>query len=367
MNDQPSQQVSRRRFLNTAAAGAAVTLATPTILTAKKTDGATIVGSGEYQYEVHHKWPQLPEKFNWQTTHNVAFDSEGLLYVIHEGIDDKSGHPSIFVFDQEGTYVRSFGTEFQGGGHGIEVRNEGGQDFVYVCAYKHQHSFAKLDTAGEIVWRKGAPMESGVYLEGEDKFPGSGKWGRDRFMPTNIAFLDDGGFFLADGYGAFRVHRYDKDANWVSSFGQPTDKEHKGDGYFNLPHGVWIDGRGEEQLVVVADRVMKRLQWFSFDGEHRKTLDGFILPANVDTRGELMLVPDLSSRVTLLDKDNQVIAQLGNGLDDQGNVKAKRDDEATWQNGEFVHPHDACFDREGNIFVAEWVQRGRVTKLRKLS
>ena len=37
-----------------------------------------------------------------------------------------------------------------------------------------------------------------------------------------------------------------------------------------------------------------------------------------------------------------------------------------WQDGVFVHPHDACFDPEGNVFVAEWVQTGRVTKLTRL-
>ncbi len=361
---------SRRDFMATAAAGSAAALTAPNIVTAKKTDGPTIVGTGEHQYEVHHMWPQLPEKFAWQTTHNVAFDSEGLLYVIHEGrSEEKPEHEdTIFVFDDEGKYVRSFGGEFIDGGHGIEIRNEKGQDFLYVCAYLEQRSIAKLDTKGEIVWRKGAPMESGFYVDGEDQFPRKDNpWGRDRFLPTNIAFLDDGGFLLADGYGAWRIHRYDQDANWVSSFGKPSDDDHQGDGYFNLPHGIWIDDRGEEPLVVVADRVLKRLQWFSLAGEHRKTMDGFILPANIDTQGELMVVPDLSARVTLLDKSNNVIAQLGNGMDSDGNIKARRDQETTWADGEFIHPHDACFDAAGNIFVAEWVQRGRVTKLRKLS
>ena len=32
--------------------------------------------------------------------------------------------------------------------------------------------------------------------------------------------------------------------------------------------------------------------------------------------------------------------------------------------GKFVAPHGACFDHEGNIFVVEWVEVGRVTKLR---
>lgn len=370
MKKRSTEQYSRRQFMGTTATTAALALAAPTIVTAKKTDSPVIVGTGAHKYEVQHMWPQLPDKFMWQTTHNVAFDSDGLLYVIHEGRGEENPEhkDTIFVFDEDGKYVRSFGGEFIGGGHGIEIRNEGGQDFLYVCAYQEQRSFAKLDTKGEIVWRKGAPMESGFYADGEDQFPREDSpWGRNRFLPTNIAFLDDGGFFLADGYGAWRMHRYDKDANYVSSFGKPADKKNQGDGYFHLPHGIWIDARGDEKLVVVADRVMKRLQWFTLEGEHRKTMDGFILPANIDTYEDLMLVPDLSSRVTLLDKDNNVISQLGNGLDDKGNVKANRGKESTWVDGEFVHPHDACFDAQGNIFVAEWVQRGRVTKLRKLS
>jgi len=34
--------------------------------------------------------------------------------------------------------------------------------------------------------------------------------------------------------------------------------------------------------------------------------------------------------------------------------------------GKFVAPHGACFDHKGNIFVVEWVEVGRVTKLRKV-
>ena len=34
--------------------------------------------------------------------------------------------------------------------------------------------------------------------------------------------------------------------------------------------------------------------------------------------------------------------------------------------GKFIAPHGACFDHHGNIFVVEWVEVGRVTKLRKV-
>jgi hypothetical protein len=38
-----------------------------------------------------------------------------------------------------------------------------------------------------------------------------------------------------------------------------------------------------------------------------------------------------------------------------------------WPAGKFIHPHDACFDKDGNIFVTEWVGTGRVSFLRHVS
>lgn len=366
---------SRRQFVKTTLGATAATLAVPAIVTAAKTDSRVTVGSGDHQYEVEHNFPQLPDKYKWMTTHNVAFDSDGLLYVIHEGKFDLKDHPTIFVFDPTGKFVRAFGEQFNGGGHGLEVRNENGQDFLYVCAYQQQRSFAKLDTKGEQVWRKGAPMESGRYAEGEDKFPRAkddNPWDRNRFIPTNIAFLPDGGFYVIDGYGGFCAHRYDAEANWLSTFGAVGELAERQDGTFKLPHGIWIDSRGEEPLIVVADREFDRLQWFTLDGEHRTTLDGFLLPANVDIHGEVMVVPELVARTTLLDKDNHVIAHLGTDSERIQKDKADtggfsiRTDEAKWLPGKFIHPHDACFDADGNIFVAEWVATGRVSKLTRV-
>ena len=360
----PRHRLSRRKFI-AAAAGTAAVIAAPTILTAAKTDKALVVGEGDYRYEVIHEWPQLPDKFTWQTTHNVAVDKAGCLYVIHEGHEDKKDHPSIFVFDPEGKYIRSFGEQFQGGGHGIEVREEGGQEFLYVCAYQMKKTFAKLDLKGETVWQKYAPMDAGVYAAGEDKKPEK-VWGRDRFMPTNFAFLDDGGFLLADGYGAFYIHRYDKEGNWVSCFGGPGD----GKGKFNTPHGIWVDRRaGREPTIVVCDRAHHTLQTFTMDGKYLETLTGYGLPANAETHKNLLVVPELHARVTLLDEKNEVVARLG---DDVARVTAKdggqiRGNKELWQNGKFVHPHDACFGADGSIFVAEWVGTGRISKLRHVS
>jgi hypothetical protein len=356
--------ITRRRFLATTAAA----LAAPHIVTAQKSPQPLVIGTGEHRYEVQHHWPQLPDKYSWQTTHNVATDREGFLYVIHEGRENLPDHPSIFVFDAEGKFVRAFGQQFQGGGHGLEVRTEGKDQFLWVTGYQQVKAFAKLTLTGEVVWQKRAPMDSKLYPEGEDTRPVK-RWGRDAFMPTNFAFLPDGGFFLADGYGSFRIHRYDKDGRWLSMFGEPG----KENGQFNTPHGLWIDARpGREPSLVVADRANKRLQWFTFEGKHLKTLDGFILPANIDARGDVLLVPDLSARITLLGKDDQVITHLGEDPDWRAQVlkdgmKLRSDEKGEgWVSGKFLHPHDACFDAAGNIFVAEWVHTGRITRLRKL-
>ncbi len=209
-------------------------------------------------------------------------------------------------------------------------------------------------------------MESGIYAGGEATKPEK-IWGRDRFMPTNFAFLPDGGFFLADGYGAHTVHRYDASGEWLQMIGLSG----KADGQFNLPHGLWIDDRNaDEPLLVVADRANARLQWFDLEGKHVRTMNEFILPANVDCRGDLLLVPDLSARITLLDGENRMI-HLGEDPAWREQVlkdnKAMRKTPGGWVSGKFVHPHDACFDGDGNIFVAEWVDTGRVSKLRKIS
>ena len=145
---------NRRQFINSTSASASAVLAFPQLLLANKNSKQIIIGEGEHLYEVQHDFAQLPDKYTWQTTHNVAVDAEGLLYVIHEGRENMKDHPSIFVFNNTGKFIRAFGSQFQGGGHGIEVRKEGKEQYLYVCAYQNVKAFAKLTLKGETVWEK---------------------------------------------------------------------------------------------------------------------------------------------------------------------------------------------------------------------
>ncbi|MFN9369925.1 MAG: hypothetical protein ACK6CT_14360, partial [Planctomycetia bacterium] len=124
-------RLARRGFV-AAATGSLAALASPASARARRLGTETIVGDGAHRYRVHHHFPRLPDRFTWQTTHGVALDAAGNLYVIHEGRKDRKDHPAIFVFDPQGTFIKAFGAQFQGGGHGIEVRKEAAGEFLYV-------------------------------------------------------------------------------------------------------------------------------------------------------------------------------------------------------------------------------------------
>ncbi len=77
-------------------------------------------------------------------------------------------------------------------------------------------------------------------------------------------------------------------------------------------------------------------------------------------------MPELRAQVSLLDKNNQVVARLGSDAGRLDEIKGLRTKPDQWLPGKFVHPHDACFDPAGNIYVAERVSTGRITKLEKV-
>lgn len=348
----------RREFLQTTtAAGAALLAASsgPYFLNAEDKAGTKkpIVGVGEHRYECIHGWGKLPDSLKWQTTHGVTLDADGFVYIKHQG------HPgaaldTIVVFDGDGKFVRSFGKGYHPGGHGIDVRKEGGEEFLYLCDVNHRQVI-KTNLRGEEVWKMSFPKEAGVYQKVE------------QFSPTNVAFGPDGGFYVADGYGSSYIHQYDKDAKWVRTWGGAG----KEPGKMQTPHGIWLDDRpGRKPSLVVADRANARLQYFSLDGKHLGFVNDLLFPAHFDIRGEVLLVPDLHARVSLFDKDNKPIVHLGDDVEWRKEVLdgfKVRADEKRWKPGKFVHPHDACFDKDGNIFVVEWVQTGRVTLLKKLA
>lgn len=355
-NSTPDTDASRRTFLKTVGAGALASTAAPAFLYASDKSGTknVVIGDGDHRYECIHGWGQLPENIKWGETHGVAVDEAGLIYIKHRSHTPEPVD-AIIVFDPDGKYVHSFGKEYHGGGHGIEIRKEGGEEFLYLCDVKNK-IVVKTTLKGEQIWKLCYPLEPQLYQK------------VSQFSPTNVAFNPDGGFYVADGYGSHYIHQYDAGAKWIRSWGGTGDEA----GKMKTPHGIMLDNRpGRDVSLVVADRANARLQYFTLDGQHLGFVKDVSFPAHFDIRGTELLVPDLHARVSIFDKDNKVIVHLGYDpewtkavLD--GPFKMRTQPER-WENGKFIHPHDACYDKAGNIFVVEWVPTGRVTMLKKVS
>ncbi|MFM8213695.1 MAG: hypothetical protein ACKN82_03525, partial [Pirellula sp.] len=116
-----SGQSSRRCFLKSAAVssmaigGASIAgwgSCLANVATVRHSTQDIVTGAGDYQYRVKHHYVQLPSEYSWQTTHNVAVDSQNRIYVIHEGREELKEHPSIFVFDDKGKFIRAFGSQY---------------------------------------------------------------------------------------------------------------------------------------------------------------------------------------------------------------------------------------------------------------
>ena len=88
-------------------------------------------------------------------------------------------------------------------------------------------------------------------------------------------------------------------------------------------------------------------------------------PCHFDQRGGDILIPDLHGRVTIFDKNNELITHLGDNTNEAQRGK-NGVPKGQLQPGQFCTPHGAIWDRAGNIYVAEWLPYGRVTKLKKV-
>jgi hypothetical protein len=133
----------------------------------------------------------------------------------------------------------------------------------------------------------------------------------------------------------------------------------------STPHGIWVDTRAVAPAIVVADRENGRLQWFDLDGKFIKAVGGFRRPCGIHQAGSDLVIPELGGRVTILDKDDNVVTYLGENPDESQRAQ-NGVDRPSWQDGIFIAPHAARWDGDGNLYVMDWNFRGRVSKLRRV-
>jgi peptidylamidoglycolate lyase len=202
-------------------------------------------------YSVVHGWPSLPEGRALGRAAGVAVDSHNHVFVFHgvdrDWVDELPDEPiagaTVVMFDgATGELIAEWGRDTFVMPHGLTV--DSGDNVWLTDVGRHQ--VFKFSHDGELL------------LElGENRVPGtdSGHFN----LPTDVAVLDDGGFFVSDGYGNTRVMKFSSDGKPEFQWGTKGS----GTAEFDLPHGLALDGAGR---LYVADRSNSRVQVFDREG-----------------------------------------------------------------------------------------------------
>lgn len=305
------------------------------------------VGSGEYTFDWIDKWASIPDSPEARVdgrTHGIVVSRNGRVIVFH------LGNPAVLIFNSEGALLESWGNRFPGA-HGLTLVEEAGTEYLWLTDYK----------TGEVVK---------TTLEGETvlplPYPDLKGYDDPKYAPTWVTVFErrfggTGDVWVADGYGAGYVHRYDEKGNYLSSIDGTM-----GGGRFRHPHGIYLDTRKSEPELYIADRMNRRIQVYDAEGKFKR-----IVANAADTSAcafipdaEFTLIPEAPyrARVTILDPDDRTVATLGEH-DAVCSRAGFPNDPSLAEPGRFVTPHSVATDAARNIYVVEWVIGGRITKL----
>src|ERR1041385_1568667 len=216
----------------------------------------------------------------------AVIDKAGNIYIT---TDTDRG---MVIFSKEGKFLRTAGPSHI---HGLEIRNENGTEYIYGARPNH-HEVVKLNLNGERLWAIEYPKEAEIFKDANG------------FKPCAVTVARDGSIFIADGYGSNYILKYDKNREFVKKFGGPGAEE----GKFNTCHGIALDTRQGKPLLLVCNRNNNRVEYWDLEGNFVKVIQKNLrMPAAVHIRGEYAVFPELQGRVTVLDKEGSIAAQVG--------------------------------------------------------
>jgi hypothetical protein len=305
-------------------------------------------GNGEWTYEAVSGWGTLPPGTTFGGTHGaVAQDKAGNIYV------STQSHVGVLVYSADGRLIRSIATAYPEI-HSLVFATEGGQEFLYATVQKgtpqENWLFLKMKTDGTVVLKITAPPEAG--------FKSPNEWRITAAVPT-----PDGSIFIANGYGDSRIFRFDKNGNYKRSYSEKGSAE----GQLDCSHGLSLDTRYDQPLLLVCDRENRRLCHFDLDGRYVRTVTQHLRrPCQVSFHGDYAVVSELEGRATILDRDNVPVAFIGDNPQ-KAQWANYEVDPATIKPAIFSAAHGCFIDSEANIFVSDWNQTGRVSKLSRVA
>ena len=286
------------------------------------------LGTAEYTYEVAEGWGKLPDGWSFKEAAAVGVDSKDNVYVFNRG-----EHP-VIIFDREGNFLSSWGEGVFPRAHGVTM----GPDDTIFLTDDGDHTMRHCTLDGKVLMTLGISGKPAPFMSG------------DPFNRCTHLAIDpsNGDFFISDGYGNARVHKYSPDGKLLLSWGESGT----GPGQFNIAHTIATDKDG---WVYVADRENQRMQVFDRNGKFETQWINMAKPCGlfIDQSSELVYVGELGvaigpnsqayglgPRVSIMDTKGNTLARLGDGPEGINP-------------GQFTAPHGVCVDSHGDIYVGE--------------
>ena len=294
----------------------------------------TMLGSGSYRYEELSDWAQLPLNLDLGEVVDIAVDGQDRVYIFSRGENP------MMVFEQDGQFIRSWGQELFTRPHAISIDKDG----VLYCVDDDGHWVGCYSAEGTLLSAIGT-RDQGAAAQSGEPFN----------RPTKVAFdPTTGDFYIADGYGNARIHKFSAARQYLFSWGDyGTDP-----GHFNLPHSVCTDSEGR---VYVADRENHRLQIFDAQGNYLTQWNNLHRPCGLHIANDLVYIgqllpqypfnadyPNIGACITIHDLSGKQLVRLG-------------DSRFGEEPGQFIAPHGLAVDSRGDIYVGEvsWTTYGQ--------
>src|SRR5262245_14176018 len=203
-------------------------------------DKSVVYGHNNMKYKLDQAWCKAdPIKNPVNDCHEMVQDKSGRIILLTNETKN-----NIMIFDTSGKLLKTWGNSFPGG-HGLTLD---GEHLFITDTVKHQVYKTTLD--GKILLTIDAPKENNLYAKPE------------QFVPTEVAVLDNGEFYVADGYGLQYVLHYDSGGMLIGYFGGKGEGEEKLDN----AHGICVDSRNGSATLLVTDRTRNCFKMFTMDG-----------------------------------------------------------------------------------------------------
>jgi len=208
---------------------------------------------------------KLPRGMNFGEVPGVAVDSRGNIYVFTRS--NTAGGPAyapaaaqLLEFNSKGEFMREIGQGLYAWSEAHTVRIDKSDNIWAID--KGADMVIEFNQAGRVIMvfgrrKESADEEAKPWEHPNPPLPAVNGLFR---QPTDVAWDSQGNIYITDGYINSRVAKYDKNGDWVKSWGTRGT----GPGQFNIPHAIVID---RDNNIYVGDRSNRRVQVFDTDGK----------------------------------------------------------------------------------------------------